>query len=399
MKVRQRIIPMNASWQTIANRMALYIVQKPNGDIYRFYPEGNTAALYWDKSVDGGRSWSVPVQLQAAQNSQRLISVWYDRWSGINSDVVHIAYVENSAHDLHYRSLDTSSDTLSSDVVVFAGASVNATGGMLSICRARGGNLYIHFDIDGGSEIGFYRSTDAGATWAARTMNETGNSADTSILQPGFAADNQDMMLIYHDGSADELSRYVYDDSADSWAETSIDTGLSFDNNTFKNFDVVPDLDNNQLILIYWDPNVDTASAALRCVSITESAITALTAVVASSTDDQGCAALCIDTVSGRWFAIYAGKTDGSETWSSAVQFYYKISTDEGATWGAENPLFPGITTRQIGPLITCPRLLRSMKSPPYITEEPVYQSPIRFLYFGMDMPVRRPAAHYLIGG
>ncbi len=81
---------------------------------------------------------------------------------------------------------------------------------------------------------------------------------------------------------------------------------------------------------------VDTANQDLQCYTLEDASVTAKTDVVTNGTDDQGCAALAIDTVTGYWYAIYAGKSDGSETWPTNVKTYLKVSLDSGTTWGAE---------------------------------------------------------------
>lgn len=136
------------------------------------------------------------------------------------------------------------------------------------------------------------------------------------------------------------MSRQLYDDSANSWAETSIDATMTEVSTatTFPHFAAAVDLTNSQIILIGWSA-VDTANADLRCWTVTESAITAKTEVVLNSTDDQGLCAITIDLQSGWWYAIYGGKSDGSETWGTSVNLYYKVSKDSGATWGPETQL------------------------------------------------------------
>ena len=120
------------------------------------------------------------------------------------------------------------------------------------------------------------------------------------------------------------------------------------------------DIDNSQNLLIAWSA-IDTLNADLLAWKITESAITALGDVVTNSTDGQGLAALAIDTRNGDLYAFYGGKTDGSETWLTSIHVYMKVSTDDGATWGAEILLTK--YTRDLRWLATCPRFA----GPPYV--------------------------------
>jgi len=64
--------------------------------------------------------------------------------------------------------------------------------------------------------------------------------------------------------------------------------------------------------------------------------------------------AIGIDTDTGYWYVFYGGKSDGSETFLTSINVYYKVSTDAGATWGPETLLTPLI--RNIKSLVTTPR-------------------------------------------
>ena len=62
----------------------------------------------------------------------------------------------------------------------------------------------------------------------------------------------------------------------------------------------------------------------------------AKTDVVTNGTDDQGLAAIGIDDRTTRiWWVVYVGKSDGSETWNTAVNLYCKVSTRTRADMGS----------------------------------------------------------------
>lgn len=342
------------------------IVQTPSGAWYCVYCD-NVSDVAYRKSTDNGLTWAAPVTVFAGTVTS--IAVHYDRWSDIAAGLIHIAYQESDTGDTLYRTIDTeNSDALSTQTTIFAGTDT-ASGGRLSITRSRGGNVVCDTCIDGGVEGGTFKLLNAnvpnGAWEAALASPEALATQDQIILVPGFAADNNDIMAIFWDASANQISRYIYDDSANTWAE-SIFTGNFIDQvaaTAFPHFSAAVDLTNSQIILLAWRDNIDTANADLTCWTVTESAITAKTDVVTNSTDDQGLAALCIDTINGVWWAFYAGKSDGSETFSTAVKIYYKASKDGGVTWGAETQLTS--TAIYIPWLITVPRLIASCPVPP----------------------------------
>lgn len=370
-----------------------YLVRRPsNGHLYLFTADQFNGDILAFKSVDGGLTWQQPIVVAAIACAQ--LAVWYDRWSGIDADLVHLAYSDSGADDCLYRSLDLSSDSLGTQTTIFAGASTT-TLSHLSITRARGGNLYAKVCIDNGIEGGFFRSTDVGGTWGSRTLNEALASQDQMILLPGFAADDQDIIGIFWDASADEISRQLYDDSADTWAETSIATSMVDRANTsdFPHFAASVDLENSQIVLAAWS-GADTANADLRCWTVTESAITEVTNVVQNSTDDQGLCALGIDTDRGYWYVAYCGKSDGSETWNTAVNVYFKVSTDGGSTWGPETITTANLGVQEIHSLFCCPRFVGQF-NPYFWAPHATYDDQI---FVCVDTPKHAPT-YQLIGG
>jgi hypothetical protein len=371
-----------------------YLVQTPADVLYAIFVDSG-ADLAYRKSIDGGLTWSSSVGIFTGTISQ--FAVWYDRWSGLSTDNILFAYTDTGVSDTMFRTLDTTTDTLSTQTVIFAGVSAVQIGGCLSIARSRGGNTYCRVTIDAGAEGGFFRLPVAnfpnGAWDAAKTIDETLATSDQVILLPGWAADNQDMIMIFWDASADEISRKLYDDSANTWAETSIATGyvdLAPSNTTpLPHFAAAVDIANSQNILIAWSA-IDTANADLRCWKITEGAITeSATNVVLNSTDDQGLAALTIDA-NNNWWAFYVGKSDGSETFFSAANIYCKASTDQGVTWGPETLLTPEI--RAVKTLIVVPRYVAvsSPFPPPVSFFDDMIHDEIRII-----VPISLPRASY----
>lgn len=317
-----------------------YIIETVDGVLYWVYID-STSDVSFRKSIDGGVSWSIATSVFTGTVIG--LAAWYDRWSGISAGLIHCAYTETGGSDTLYRTIDTeSSDALSTQTTIFAGTSAVSGGSHLSITRARGGNVYCKTIIDAGAEGGFFRLPNAnvpnGAWDAARTIDEAAATNDKMVLLPGYAADNQDIIAIFHDTSANELSRKIYDDSANSWAETSIATGITLPNLTVSahHFTAATDPTNSRAIVVAWT-GIDTANADLRCWTVTESAITETsTNVVLNSTDDQGFACISLDPTDTIWTVFYGGKSDGSETWSSSINLYSKTSQDAGATWGSE---------------------------------------------------------------
>lgn len=324
-----------------------YIIQTPSGVLYMVFIDSLNDVSF-RKSVDNGLTWTASTVIFAGTATN--LAVWYDRWSNISAGLIHVAYTESGGSDTLYRTVNAeSSDALSTQTTIFAGTS-RLAGGHLSITRAVGGNVYCKTVIDAGSEGGFFRLPNAnvpnGAWDAARTVDEAIATLDQMLLLPDFdAADTQDIMALFQDASVTELSRKLYDDSANSWSETSISAAITelSTATAFRNFDAAPDIANTRHVVVAWNAT-DAANQDLLCWTVDSGAITAKTDVVTNATDDCGLAAVMIDLQTGYWWVFYGGPSTGSSTWNTAMHIYYKVSTDSGTTWGPETLLDIGAT-------------------------------------------------------
>ena len=214
--------------------------------------------LEYRKTTDGGANWGSPVLIGVG--TVRASDIWFDKWTpGDSGTKIHIWWGELDSDLLHYRSLDTSDDTLGTDITVFTGVSLNffdRNDGVMSGTKAVGGNLYIQFWADATGERGFYRSTDNGANWTIRTDGADGDAVDEILCLPDDdSADNQDIVMIYWDRSADEISIKKYDDSdgaSGTWGETSISGGMT-DYPWHMQMDAVVRHSDGHIILAAWN--------------------------------------------------------------------------------------------------------------------------------------------------
>ncbi len=315
----QEIVESGPIWVNVNTAYIIYI--------------DDSADVVYQKTTDGGATWGSPVSIAADTISK--LSLWYDRWTPGNAGtVIHIAYLSTDSDDVLYRSLDTVDDSLGTETVVFAGASFSSGSwvtAVVDIVRARGGNLYIGFWGDTNGEFGFYRSNDDGATWTSRAQLADGNLVDGILLMPGDETDTNDILCIYLDVNVGELSLKVYDNSGDSWSETSIASPTIDRPNTFYQMSAAPRHSDNHVICAVWTAAAN-AGADLKVWDIGGSDdITALTNVV-TDLDESAQVALFINQQNDD---IYVAYLKGG-TWLATVDVKYKKSTDGGATWGSE---------------------------------------------------------------
>lgn len=316
---------------------AFLLVDVSVTNIYAFYIDGSGDFVY-SKSTDGGSSWGAAVSIAtaAAANPQQP-AVWYDRWTtGDTGTKIHLAYGDTVNERILYKSLDTASDTLSTlaiaeDIADIGGDNSNHT----KIAKSRGGNLYIAWSGFAGAFVGnFLRSIDGGVNWTTRTTCWESQDQDGpfSQLLPANLADNQDMWLVFGDQSANEISLKTYDDSANSWAETSITTAVTLGTNDVRQTAAAIRISDGHLILAI-NSAVDNAAADLLVYDITDSGtITAKTNIITNADDWTG-VSVYINQASGVIYIGWLGNPAGSDTWPTSITIWKAVSVDGGATW------------------------------------------------------------------
>ena len=303
----------------------------------------DTTDISYSKTTDGGETWSnnTGITIQTG-NTMNKLTIWYDQWTpGDSGTKIHIWWTDTTTDDLWYASIDTSDDTVSTPLsIASSSADTSASANMISGAKSRGGNLYIAAVANSGSTptSHFYKSTDGGANWSSLTspLEVVG---DTFILFPGNETDTNDMWLVYHDASALEVTLKTYDDSADSWSESSaFVTGLTYFGAQFW-AGSIRHSDNHLIFVVQTER--DTATADLLCFDINgASSITQKTDVITNA-DDWTAPAVFINQDNDDIYVLYIGKSDGSENLAYAVStgvtgIYYKKSSDDAATWDAE---------------------------------------------------------------
>jgi hypothetical protein len=328
-----------------------YIVQTISGSLYSFHGGLNVSSDYfgYQKSTNNGYTWSNSVLIAGSFNFVNA-AVWYDRWSGLNSDLIHIVYQDNTNDDIFYRTLNTSNDTLSSPVTIYNGSTTTANNYVLSVTRAKGGNIAIAFNANPNgttNEKGFAVSSSSWNIYTGSSLQNPFRNESTwgaaIILPEQGSSDDQDLCLIHWDRSAATLTKQHWDNSALTWITSSISTGMTFQNasTVFPIMSAVPDNANNQNILIaFKSPNL--GGNKLQCWTLTSSSITTKTDVIPSATNVQGACALSLDTTSNTWYAYYNGLSSG---FYSGVNIFYKTSTNQGTTWSSEIPLTTDVPT------------------------------------------------------
>lgn len=332
---------------------------------YKFLIDVNSDDLVYRKTTDSGQTWGSQVTVRTGTVEQ--CTVWFDKWTeGDSGNLIHIAYMDSGIDDILYKNLDTSGDTLGSEITVFNGATQSDLGGpRLSITKARGGNIYVVGCIDGGPEQGFWRSTDGGATFGARDASVVEGAADHHRLLPAYTADSQDIVDIFWDISASEITAKFYDDSANTWTESTAITGHT----DLALLTASPQYcaairwSDNLAIVVAWT-ETDTATADLKCYTIDVSTITSTPTIttktdIFTNTANRATCAMTINQNTGRVYVVYIGNnypgaldkafyaySDDLSTWTTDQAFaesaldYRNVDADLGSNEGRWQPSF-----------------------------------------------------------
>jgi len=174
------------------------------------------------KTTDKGANWTNTVVDTAAMVQ---LACWFDQETpGDSGTLIHMVWMEIDTDDINYRTIDISDASLGTERQIASVTEIHATDirNRCSITKSRSGNLYASYFGETGTEEDFLRSTDSGENWTSRAaLHEgVGGERDHVLLFPANTGDDDDICALYWDGSVDDLSIQMYDNSANSWTET-----------------------------------------------------------------------------------------------------------------------------------------------------------------------------------
>lgn len=219
---------------------------------YLFYKTGTGSGsdLMYTKTTDGGQNWGTPV-LVTVNDSAAICepaafwSVWYDKWTvGDNGNLIHIAYFHNGnapsfcgssgTDSLRYRTLDTTTDVLGSEVVDTSPtnrAGVGQSQSTFSITKAAGGDIYVTYriKIGGSTDNAAYKST-TGTSFTTIDkgiggITRFGTIAPAAPFDGFVTVDENDIYAISQDGTRIEI--LWYQSQFDDWIVARSDDVLT----------------------------------------------------------------------------------------------------------------------------------------------------------------------------
>lgn len=302
-----------------------------------FYTGGGN--IVFRRTTDGGASWGSTQVNTVTQPTS--FACYFDRETpGDTGTKVHVAFCRFGAPDaFYYRSIDVSDGSLGSEVVIDnTTVSINSAlfDQVVGITKAVNGNLFVALSTQ--ASVHAWRSTDGGSNWSSKaTPFETGTQEDYLYLLPANTGDDADICALFWDKSASEVSIKMYDDSADSWTETSIVTGVTattVGTAAYRNFDAaVRHSDKHILMAIHtaWD----TAGDDLLTFDINPDSIASPSKTQKANvfTDLAEAAQAAVIIAQGNQH-IYIAYLKGNTLWQTDSDVWFVKSTDGMASWG-----------------------------------------------------------------
>lgn len=295
----------------------------PNGD-------GDMCAY---RTTDGGAGWT---EVEAEDGTVANYSAWFDRQNlADEGDGVHVAWMDDADDEVKYARFDVGAGTWGSVVTVQASVPPNASLALNScfVGKARSGRLYLGYATASTSGA---EESDDGSTWTAIASPWESNVGDYTLPAVCNTGDNNDFAIIFWDRGANEISIKLYDESGDSWGETSVASSVTPNNNFSARWAASTRHSDGKVILVALSA-VDSATGDMLAWALEIDASPSASALTNALTDVDG------TWGTGLFIApnddLYACYLRGSDFAANDALPYYKLSTDDGSSWGSETSI------------------------------------------------------------
>jgi len=297
-------------------------------------------SLVFRLTVNAGVTWA-KTTIQSGINLKRM-GVHFDQETpGDTGTLLHISYFDLTSNEARYVTVDISDGTIGTIRLIDSGITVGGgnSDNRMDITKTRNGNLIVAFSTQ--SEIECYRSVDAGVTWVDRAdVFETATEEDYAILFPANTGDDADAAAFFWDRDGDGISVKMYDDSANTWTETSILTGMADDATDISMDGSTRHSDG--FLLGFAHSDEDAATDDLRTWTVNPNSIASPAVVIKTNIfdnqDESGMGCMLINQQND---FVYVAYIKGG-IFKATTDVVFHISTDGMTTWGAEQAYSEG---------------------------------------------------------
>lgn len=299
------------------------------------------------KTTNGGVNWGTLGTVNSAITGWTSVSVWYDQWTpGDTSGTrIHIAASDDVADDIFYAYLDTNGDTLKESMVTAVSGTTTLTeavDGPPSITKGGGGALFIsgNFTSAAGGKIA--KSTDgAGDAWSDVTSGSWSSVAIDQIQLLQLFTGND--IIAIKAQTADNTIRYqICNETDDVWPVSWNNIATLTENTTYDQWFSASLKKSTGDIYLAFANQTNNAANDIEFWSFDDSSRGDGFAQKTSLFTNDATVMMPTPLIDENTGDIYVAYLRG--TLATAVQVYYKKSTDGGTSWGGESAsLSPGL--------------------------------------------------------
>ena len=292
--------------------------------VWRDYRDGQSE-IYYKRSIDGGTSWGTDTRLTFGSIT---FNFYYPSVT-VSGSVVHVIWdgnadSSNTNYEIYYkRSLDggvnwspvsqltTNSARSETPSIIVSGSIVHA---VWSDNR------------DGNYEIYYKRSIDGGASWGTdtRLSNTSAFSESPSVSVSGLFVN-----VVWQDDSDGNYEIY-YKRSTDGGLSWGAESRLT-NNSASSYYPSVSVFGSN--VNVVWQDNRDAGYLKIYYKRSTDSGISWGTDTRLNDTSHHDSFHSCVSVSGAVVHVVWCDQRDGN------YEIYYKRSTDEGLSWGADTRL------------------------------------------------------------
>lgn len=274
-------------------------------------------------------------------------SLWNSSWTIATSTKINFSTLDSGEDDLTYSSYTPSTNLWSGEALATTqGASATAGANYSAITMAENGKLFMaSADVSDSWVVGCSTTCTTAGNWSEQgtlwqAFQDRGD--DVPILFPVGGTNN--IMLVRWDVSANQLIYNQYSATSSSWVNTATATiATAIDDNTTYEGQMISvayaSTTGKAYLAVVDDANdYTTADHDIRVWSYASSTgWVALTNPVTTASGGLTGVNISINTNNGYLFCSYVRRTTIGTATTGGI--YYKMSTDGGSTWSAENTI------------------------------------------------------------
>lgn len=316
---------------------------------YAIYKDFSTGNIVYAKTINGGLNWGAPQAIFAGNATG--IDCWVE-WQtpGDTGTRILISACDATSSQVIFAYLDTFDDSVGFTNI----EACQGTGTMFqinplykqyfftSITKSCGGRIYVSYRYADNSLAYFYNFAYSGDNGASFNLISDlnlweGAHTDWATLYPANLADPDDIWAVFGDDSAGQYDLKTYDASLDTWSIVNICTMVNVTITSQEQKCEDGDIRQSDGVLFFAALNdqflqPDTADIETYMIDGAGS-ITQMTNVKNGTEDGNRITSvsLLVDQLS---LDVYCGYLWGG--WHTTPLAYYKKSSDEMASWGAE---------------------------------------------------------------